>query len=143
MQAQLDLGPLQRWLRQTPDVAAAWLFGSRARGDHHANSDVDLAILTIDPVGATLKQRLGWLVDCAAALRVPIDDVDVVDLRRAPALLAVAALHDGRLLVDCDRDARVAFTVRALHRAEEARHLRTIAQACRRARVLGPRPGVS
>ncbi len=31
-----------------------WLYGSRARGDHHQNSDIDLAIVT---VGQNVDER--------------------------------------------------------------------------------------
>ena len=33
------------------DIAAAYLFGSRARGDHHEDSDADLAIILNGPKG--------------------------------------------------------------------------------------------
>ncbi len=42
------------WARSFPEIAQVWLYGSRARGDHHPNSDIDLAIVT---VGQTLSER--------------------------------------------------------------------------------------
>jgi len=45
-----ELVGLQEWASSNPRVAALDVFGSRARGDHHTDSDVDVAIaLTDDP----------------------------------------------------------------------------------------------
>ena len=42
------------WARNHPEIAQVWLYGSRARGDHRPDSDIDLAIVT---VGQTLSKR--------------------------------------------------------------------------------------
>src|SRR5437588_12342697 len=71
-----------------PDVQAVYLFGSRARGRTHPNSDVDLAVLSEPPVPvseriSTREKLARFLEDRLAA------PVDVVLLHRdlAPGLL--------------------------------------------------------
>ncbi len=128
-----DLASLARWLETEPGVVAAWLFGSRARGDAGPDSDTDVAVL-IDASLADLDRlrlRLRWMVEAAERLNVPDDQVDLILLPDAGAFVTHAVLRDGRLLVDRDPDARIDFQVRALHRLEEARHFRDIAMRAR------------
>ena len=40
------------------DVRAAYLFGSRARGDHHDESDADIAIILAGAPGSVLDTKL-------------------------------------------------------------------------------------
>jgi len=44
----------------THDVAEAYLFGSRARGDHAAESDADLAIVLKDESGSLIDTKLAF-----------------------------------------------------------------------------------
>jgi uncharacterized protein len=82
-----------------PEVQDAYLFGSLARGDAGATSDVDVAVY-VDPEvlerpGFGIQAELGS--DLQAALGRP--DVDVVILNLAPPLLYHRVLRDGiRLL---------------------------------------------
>jgi predicted nucleotidyltransferase len=139
-----DIPALVRWLETEPGVVAVWLFGSRARGDARPDSDVDLAVLTgtglVDGAGAArpdgaevdqLRLRLGWMIEAADRMKVRDDKVDLVLLPDAGAFLTHEILRDGQLLVDRDRDARIGFQVRALHRLEEARYLRELAMRAR------------
>lgn len=92
------------------DVAAAWLFGSRARGEEHSGSDVDIAVLLRDEPPRTLA---GMALDLAGDLEERLErPVDLVVLNRAPADLAHRVLRDGRLVHDADHSARVRWTVR-------------------------------
>jgi uncharacterized protein len=65
--------------------AAAWLFGSCARGEMRQHSDIDIAILPRDEL------PLGFFAELDAEIEestIPYD-VDLVDLRHAdPALVA-------------------------------------------------------
>jgi predicted nucleotidyltransferase len=92
-------------------IAAAYLFGSVARGTAKPGSDVDVGILyseepprTLDGLGLGLEGELEDL------LKLP---VQVVVLNRAPVDLIIRVLRDGKLLVDRDRSKRVRFEVRA------------------------------
>jgi predicted nucleotidyltransferase len=81
-------------------IVGAWLFGSRASGNTHDNSDVDLAILGAEPL--TLDQRLELQQALEVALREP--RIDVVDLRRAGPVLRFEALQGSRLLIRSDEE---------------------------------------
>jgi predicted nucleotidyltransferase len=87
-------------LRTQHDVRLAVLFGSFARGEEHARSDLDLLVSFAGEDGlasARLARRLGDVVGRR---------VQVVPLGAAEAspLLLGDALRDGRVLVDRDGD---------------------------------------
>jgi len=99
-------------LRAAPaDVLSAYLFGSRARGEARAKSDVDLAVLLARPPAPTLDgvaARLADRLDDALGL-----EIDLVVLNNAPPDLVHRVLRDGVLLLDRDRSARIRFEVRS------------------------------
>lgn len=98
-----------------PDLAAAWLFGSVARGTARTDSDVDVAILRGDDRAASTLADLP--LDLADQLSRQLGRaVQVVDVGRAPADLVHRVLRDGVLLVDRDRSRRVRFEVDARNR---------------------------
>ena len=90
-------------------VQFAYLFGSRATGQHRSTSDADIAIMPGQPLD--LLAEVGLADQLAQALQVPA--VDLVDLRRAPLWLRGRVLEEGRLLYSADEPGRVAFEVRA------------------------------
>lgn len=94
-----------------PGAIAVYLFGSVARGDAHAASDVDVGVLyhtlPSDPLDA-----LG--ADVAADLSRSLGrTVDVVVMNSAPPDLVHRILRDGVIVFEHDRRARIAFEVRA------------------------------
>src|SRR5258706_5020777 len=94
-----------------PEVSAAYLFGSVARGTSGTASDVDVAVLLARPPADGLD---GLPIDLEGELeRLLAVPVQVVVLNRAPADLIHRVLRDGKLLVDRDRALRIAFEVRA------------------------------
>ncbi len=93
-----------------PEVAVAWLFGSRARGTERANSDVDVGVVFMQPRPRTL---MGLPTELEAALGARLAlDVQVVDLERASVDLVHRVLLEGRLLFERDPRKRVEFEVR-------------------------------
>ena len=101
--------------REAPDVIAAWLFGSVARGDARPDSDIDVALLTgrTEPPRTIEDLPLDLEADLSAVLGCT---VQIVVLDRAPCDLIHRVLRDGRLLVDRDRGRRIRFEVDARNR---------------------------
>jgi len=99
-----------------PEVAYALVFGSVARGEAHARSDLDLA------VGGDLRglRRLELEHELEVALDVP---VQVVVLEEAPPALRFRAFRDGVLLSERDHDRRIGDQIRAVQEYLDYRHL--------------------
>lgn len=97
----------RRWAEDST-VAAAYLFGSRARGDARPNSDVDLAVVLAAGISPSERFRRRLALLDAATAELGSDAVDIVMLEDAPATLAHRALRHGRLIVDRDPQRRVA-----------------------------------
>ena len=88
-------------------VEVAFLFGSRARGEDHEHSDIDVAVTFegLEPGDSEYNGTLfGLSADLASALDT--DDVDVVDLDRASPTLARTVLDEGDRLVGSEQEVR-------------------------------------
>jgi predicted nucleotidyltransferase len=89
-------------------LLGAWLYGSRARGEARAGSDVDLAVLCDEPLDPVA------LFDASGRLSARLGaTVDLVDLQRAGGLLRVEATHHGRPLTPLSTEADL-FATHAL-----------------------------
>jgi predicted nucleotidyltransferase len=75
-------------LRAEFGASRIWLFGSLARGEPHAESDLDLAVLGLDPA----------LVDRASAAleRIAACPVDIVPMESAVASFWATLAAEGR-----------------------------------------------
>jgi len=90
------IATLRVTLRTEPNVAFAMLFGSMARGDHRADSDVDLLVVLRD-------DSLDRLVEIQDRLeRASGKDVDLLTIEGAAEndVLLATAVEEGRVLVD-------------------------------------------
>ena len=105
-------------LRTQPSVRLAVVFGSVARGEEQADSDVDL-LVQLRGDGSGVRAELREQLEGAAGRRVQLVGLD--EAERSPLLLA-AVLRDGRVLVDRDgRWRKLRRRERAIERqAEEA-----------------------
>jgi|SRR5579864_7925511 len=91
-------------------LAAAYLYGSWARGSERADSDVDVGVLYADAPPPGLE---GLAFHLEAELeRLLGRPVHLVVLNRAPVDLAQRVLRDGCLLLDRDHSRRIRFEVR-------------------------------
>jgi len=116
---------LGRVLREDGNVLLAYLFGSRAQGGGSPLSDYDVAVLLKDP---SLRGIGRVLFEITEALGVNEDQVDILDLSKAPISLKVKVLKEGIMILDRGyegvlvREVNERFPELALQRAKEIRH---------------------
>jgi uncharacterized protein len=72
---QSDLAAIHDILLQHPTVEHARIFGSRAKGTHHAGSDVDIA-LTGQTLTFEVVRRIGYLLNEETMMPYRFDVVD-------------------------------------------------------------------
>lgn len=124
-----ELGVLRRLLRTEPNVALAVIFGSFARGDEHADSDLDVAVTLRRPDPLALERLRRRL---QPNLERPLQLVTLSDMGDSASLLH-EVLRDGRVLVDREgRWARMQARRTAIAKAADAEGLR-LADEARRA----------
>lgn len=114
---------------ENPDIAAIYLFGSRARSRPGPRSDVDLAIVLREGLDAATRwrKRLDLMAD--ACRRLGTDAVDLVVLEDAPAVIGHRVLADGVLLVDREPRRRVQVAEWILRRYLDEAYLRRVLDA--------------
>jgi uncharacterized protein len=94
-----------------PGLAAAYLFGSIARGEAGPGSDVDVGLLyETTPASRLLDQPFLAAAELESRLG---RRVDLVVMNTAPVDLVHRVLRDGLLLLQSNPSARIAFEVRA------------------------------
>lgn len=94
---------LRQALEARPEILEGYLFGSCARGDAAAHSDVDVAVY-VEPAALGEAGAFGYDSELSASLMQALgrNDVDVVVLNRASPLLYHRVLRDGTRLVARD-----------------------------------------
>lgn len=103
---------LETFFATQPAVAAAWLFGSVAKGRATDRSDIDVAVL-LRRTPRTPKD-LDAIAEIQDALQGLLHvDVDVAVLNRAAPDFVHRVLRDGVLVNDADHKARVLFEVQS------------------------------
>ena len=112
---------LQKLAAGHDKIAALWLYGSRARGDHHDASDYDLAVAFTDWVEDPLERRLRpelLAEEWRAKLGLSEGSLSIVDIAIAPVPLGMSILSDGQLLLDKYPQIRLTLETRILSRWE-------------------------
>ncbi|MGH7332247.1 MAG: type VII toxin-antitoxin system MntA family adenylyltransferase antitoxin [Candidatus Rokuibacteriota bacterium] len=124
------LEPIRRLLELRADVRLAYVFGSAARGQDRATSDVDVAVL-FDPPPAPrdLDQLTSDL--CGASGR----PLDLVALNTSPPLLAHEIVKTSQILICRNEDERIRFETRIAARYLDTAHLRRVQHRYLRERV--------
>jgi predicted nucleotidyltransferase len=90
-------------------VRVAWLFGSRARGTHRPDSDLDLLVVydrELEPA-AREKLRREIVYELAGALDAVGESADVADADETDSAVAFNAVAEGELLVERSKQERV------------------------------------
>lgn len=101
-----------------PRVLGAYLFGSRASGETHEGSDVDLGVLFSEAVELEEQLRLERGFEEALAPLLSSVDVDLVDLGRCNAFLALDAIR-GERIYERDGEACDHFDLYVMARAAD------------------------
>lgn len=94
--------------KAVPGLIALYRFGSQAKGTARPGSDVDLAVLTRDPIPNLRRFEL------AQELAIRLHrDVDLVDLRTASTVMRMQVISTGECLDAPDQSARREFEMYA------------------------------
>lgn len=107
------------------NLSLIYLFGSYARGDTHAGSDIDIAYRARRPL--TFVQQYNLKRTLAAGLHLSENTIDLVDLASAPPLLAYLVVTEGRKLYGAAASDDALYR-RALKRYLDAKPLFRLAQ---------------
>ncbi|NMG61031.1 nucleotidyltransferase domain-containing protein [Geitlerinema sp. P-1104] len=94
---------LEQLLQEIPYLKMLILFGSRARGDTHSNSDWDFAVLYDEELRRQTVEGFGWFRDIGIigdCLNLNSDNIDVVEIERCSELMAHHIARDGKLIYE-------------------------------------------
>lgn len=95
------LQQLTQLAQQNDDVAAIWLYGSRANGRARPDSDYDLAVafvnFKLDPLHRYTRPNT-LALDWAQQLAMPAQLLSIVDINLVPIYLAYQIIDTGQLL---------------------------------------------
>ena len=110
-----DLQKLKCILEKYPYIAAAYLFGSQAKGTVWQMSDVDIAILVNDkaPTGRELLHDESYLSYQLSKI-FGGKEVDLVNLKSQGLIFQHTVLRTGRVIYDSDKDYRIRFETRVI-----------------------------
>ena len=95
---QKNINLIVRLAEHNPEVEIVWLYGSRARGNAHSQSDYDLAIAfktyIEDPIERRLRPELLALKWCKQLN----NQLSIIDINQVPLPLAYTVIQDNKLL---------------------------------------------
>jgi uncharacterized protein len=109
----IDLPAISAAAASCDALAAAWLFGSLARGEGRPTSDLDLAVLVSPDAHARAAAQLAEL-SLALERHSPSGRVDVVILGRQGPVFRHRVIKEGVLVLDRDPALRRAFETRTI-----------------------------
>jgi predicted nucleotidyltransferase len=112
-----------------PDIAAIYLFGSRAGSHPGPRSDVDLAVVLRDGLDDTARWRKRLDLTADACRRLGTDAVDLVVLEDAPTVLGHRVLARGVLLADREPRRRTQVAERIMRQYLDEAYLRRVLDA--------------
>lgn len=120
--------------RNLPGVAVLVVFGSRARGNHRPDSDLDIAVL---PDTADFRARRHLQADLTVALAhlAPEDRVDVILLNEASEVLRQRIIETGRVLLNRDPEAWKELRVRTMREYGDSEYYRRLYHETQRSRL--------
>ena len=109
---------IKQLAEQNPDILVVWLYGSRAKGNAHRNSDYDLAVafksfIKNDPLEKRLRPEC-LALDWQQALGLHDFQLSIVDINQAPIPLAFEIIQADNVLFCRDED-RLWQEIRRIH----------------------------
>jgi predicted nucleotidyltransferase len=112
---KFDLQKLKSTFEDYPYIAAAWLFGSHAKGTVWKMSDVDIAILVNDeaPTGRELLHDESYL-SYQLSKTLGGKEVDLVNLKSQGLIFQHNVLRTGIVIYDSAPDYRIRFETRVI-----------------------------
>ncbi len=102
--------------KEFPQVAAAYLYGSAARGQPASDLDVGLLIRGGQPLALAEQARLSRRLEETAPAALP---VDVRPLSDEDVIFDMEVLSSGHRIYEGDREARVAFEASVFSRYQD------------------------
>lgn len=112
------------YVTERPEVEAAILFGSVARGEDRPESDIDIGILLQRVKTENTVTRSELTTDFLRLCHPR--GVDVVILNHARPLLKHRVVRDGRVIFCRNTKALAEFTINAIQQYEDTRRLRDL-----------------
>jgi predicted nucleotidyltransferase len=88
------------------NIELLWLYGSRAKGTAHKNSDIDLAVVFKEWEKEVVERRLRpelLAIEWQQKLKLKEGMLSVLDMNIAPIPLAMSVLQSGNLLLSKNR----------------------------------------
>ena len=118
-----------------PGISVLVIFGSRARGTHRPDSDLDVAVL---PDTEDSHRRWHLQAGLAAALAdlAPEERIDVVLLDEAPDVLRQRIMETGRVLICRDSAAWKELRVRTMREYGDREWARRVFRQAQRRRLM-------
>ena len=83
---------------QNKDIEIIWLYGSRARGNAHQNSDYDLAVAFSHPLKDPIECRLRPELLALKWKKQLSIDLSIIDINQVPLPLAYTVVYDNYTL---------------------------------------------
>ncbi len=129
------ISAITEYLAIQPDVAAAYVFGSVAKGHMSMRSDVDVAVFFAAETGDK-SARFNRRLELEMALEELVHKtVQVVDFETAPLMLRHQIRKYGKLIVDNDPKRRVAQETAAIGQYLDMRPVYEFCTAARLGRL--------
>ncbi|MFL6194582.1 MAG: type VII toxin-antitoxin system MntA family adenylyltransferase antitoxin [Thermoanaerobaculia bacterium] len=121
-------------VQDLPGIAVLVLFGSRARGTHRPDSDLDVAVLPDSP-DSRARRYLQADVAVALAELAPEGRVDVILLDEAPEVLRQRVMETGRVLINRAPEAWKELRVRTMREYGDSEWARKLYREAQRRRL--------
>jgi predicted nucleotidyltransferase len=102
------ISTIKQLAEQNSDILIVWLYGSRAKGNAHRNSDYDLAVafksfIKNDPLEKRLRPEC-LALDWQQTLGLKDFQLSIVDINQAPIPLAFEIIQANNVLFCRDED---------------------------------------